>query len=452
MKIRNILLLIAVVSLFACEPEIDDFTTSSGGADFTKYVAIGNSLTAGYADGELYKSGQENSYPAILAYQFKAAGGGEFNQPLMFDEYGFGSRRVLDASVPKPVLVGVTPSDQNFASIASNGPFNNMGVPGAKSFHLVPGAELFSAGNPYYARFADQPGVSTVLGEATAQNPTFFTCWIGNNDVLGYASSGGASDYITDPDTLQMAIGGLLQGMTTNGANGAIANIPDITSAPYFTFMNTQVPYMGLVVDAEQAGGLNYVYEQFEQYLASNGIVWDYGFEFTEGPNAFLISDKTLPLPPPFNVRQMEMGEIFLLKLPTDSLLMGMGSVDANDGNPLPWGIPDQYVLTASELQEIELAVDNFNGIIAGLAIQFDLALVDVNSIMKEVSSTGLEVDGITFTADFITGKTFSLDGIHLTAQGYAVVANYFIEAINEKYGSDIKTVGPGLYPGIYYQ
>jgi len=51
MKLRNILLLLALGMLFACEPKIDDFTTTSGGADFSNYVAIGNSLTAGYADG-----------------------------------------------------------------------------------------------------------------------------------------------------------------------------------------------------------------------------------------------------------------------------------------------------------------------------------------------------------------------------------------------------------------
>ena len=41
-----------------------------GKADFTRYVAVGNSLTAGYSDGALYRSGQQNSYPAMLAEQF----------------------------------------------------------------------------------------------------------------------------------------------------------------------------------------------------------------------------------------------------------------------------------------------------------------------------------------------------------------------------------------------
>lgn len=62
---------------------------NAGEADFTTYVALGNSLTAGYQDGALFKSGQLNSYPAILAKQMeKARRKGEFKQPLMNDNLG----------------------------------------------------------------------------------------------------------------------------------------------------------------------------------------------------------------------------------------------------------------------------------------------------------------------------------------------------------------------------
>ena len=45
--------------------------------------------------------------------------------------------------------------------------------------------------NPYYARMATS-ATATVLGDAMAQSPTFFTLSeIGGNDVLGYATSGG---------------------------------------------------------------------------------------------------------------------------------------------------------------------------------------------------------------------------------------------------------------------
>ncbi|MGB3779776.1 MAG: hypothetical protein WA960_15550, partial [Tunicatimonas sp.] len=39
-------------------------TGTPGTADFTKYVALGNSLTAGFMDAALYTRGQQNSFPA----------------------------------------------------------------------------------------------------------------------------------------------------------------------------------------------------------------------------------------------------------------------------------------------------------------------------------------------------------------------------------------------------
>src|SRR5690606_18428309 len=77
----------------SCEPEFENPVTdegfySSGTADFSKYVSVGNSLTAGYADGALYITGQQNSYPNIMAQQFEFVGGGDFTQPLMNDNLG----------------------------------------------------------------------------------------------------------------------------------------------------------------------------------------------------------------------------------------------------------------------------------------------------------------------------------------------------------------------------
>ncbi len=118
-------------------------------------------------------------------------------------------------------------------------------------------------------------------------------------------------------------------------------------------------------------------------------------------------------------------------------------------GSAIP--IPHKYILDVGETTNVNDAISDYNLLIEGLATLYDLAFVDMNAKMKEAATTGVVWDGITFTSDFITGNTFSLDGIHLTAQGYSVVANYFIEAINAKYGSQITTVSPRLYPGIYY-
>ena len=39
-----------------------------GMADFSTYVSLGNSLTAGFADGALFQASQMNSFPMILSF------------------------------------------------------------------------------------------------------------------------------------------------------------------------------------------------------------------------------------------------------------------------------------------------------------------------------------------------------------------------------------------------
>jgi hypothetical protein len=50
----------AGLALTSCDPEIDSPKPSKGDADFTKYIAVGNSLTAGYMDAGVYREGQLN--------------------------------------------------------------------------------------------------------------------------------------------------------------------------------------------------------------------------------------------------------------------------------------------------------------------------------------------------------------------------------------------------------
>ena len=162
---------------------------TAGSADFSKYVAVGNSLTAGYSDNALFKAGQENSYPNILAQQFAEVGGGEFRIPYLGDDNLGGL--LFAGNIIQPTRLyfnGVGPVNvpgipQNEVTQKLTGYFNNMGVPGAKVFHLVaPGYGTLAGvptgqANPYFARFSSSNS-ATVLGDAMAQAPTFFSLWI----------------------------------------------------------------------------------------------------------------------------------------------------------------------------------------------------------------------------------------------------------------------------------
>lgn len=89
-KYQSILLAACAFSFVACEPEFENEVTnesySSGEANFSTYVSLGNSLTSGYMDGTMYRSGQQYSFPNLLAKQFAVVGGGAFTQPSFDDD------------------------------------------------------------------------------------------------------------------------------------------------------------------------------------------------------------------------------------------------------------------------------------------------------------------------------------------------------------------------------
>ncbi len=435
---KKILFIILSLAMFtACERKIDTFQVGQGSANFTTYIAVGNSMMAGYADGALYNSGQKNSIPNLLAGQFQLAGSGTFVQPVVTSNYGVGypgakPKLVLGYPVDCKGVVSLGPvySDGALEPVAPVGyKVNNLAIPGAKSFHMfVPGYAQY---NPFYARFASS-ATNMVVQEIAPLNPTFFTMWLGDNDVLGYALAGGVGDSITSPALFQQAMGGMLTALVANGAKGVIANIPDVTAIPFFT----TIPYNGLILTKSQADSVN---------MAMS--LYHLPFVYQKGPNPFLVGDPGAPNP--FRIRQMQPGELVLLSVPQDSLkCRGMGII--NPGTFFPYPIPSQYVLTADEVAKIQTATATYNQIIAGLATHFNVGLVDMNAKLKELQN-GIVWDGIKMNTTFVTGGVFSLDGVHLNPRGCAVAANYFIDAVNSKYGSTIPKVNITNYPGVIF-
>ena len=249
-------------------------------------------MTAGVSDHALFIDGQTDSFPNMLAGNFGLAGGGIFTIPFMSDNLGgttlggmplTPNRLILDFSSGDPLRVPVEGQARTEISNILNGPFNNMGVPSAKSYHLLApgygnlaGVQLGLA-NPFYVRFASSPTAS-VLQDAASQNPSFFTLWVGHNDVLAYAVSGGSgvdqagnidpSTYggtdISDPNVVAGSIDAILATLTAAGADGAIANIPDITTIPYFT----TVPHNPVPLDEGTAALLNGAFAAYNGGLA----------------------------------------------------------------------------------------------------------------------------------------------------------------------------------------
>lgn len=445
-KNRIGLLFIFCLCLAGCKPSLDEPKYTSGDADFSSYVAIGNSLTAGYMDNALTLEGQLQSYPSLLAKQFKLAGGGDFKQPLVNPGNGFGFDFVTQLSVGKIILMNVLNCageyDVDLMTLSGNqndkiwignqGPFNNMGIPGAKSFNLY--SQLFGkggvAGNPYFYRIASDTGgtsglSSTVLGDASLLDPTFFSLWIGGNDVLWYGIAGGepngVSFYeITPVSQFEAAIDTIISDLTANGTKGLVANIPDIEDLPYFS----TIPYNGLILTKAEADSFN--------LLSPPGI------SFQEGANAYVVINQGGG-----SIRQLKKGELLLSTVNRDSLLCFAKGTPQRP-------IESMKVLDSAEVLNIRTAIQAYNSKLQLVALSKGLAYADMNAFFKSFSK-GFVFNGAHYSTAYLKGGAFSLDGIHPNGRGYAIIANEFIRVINSKYGSNLPPVDVNASNGIMF-
>lgn len=415
--------------------------------DTSCYVAIGDSITAGYTDGALCYYGQQSVYVNLIAHQFKFINGGDFKQPLISSEsVGIGaagnSCLVLNSMSnhiePTSFKVEFL-SDKGDLSIFSeniystHGPFHNMGIPGAKAISIVQskyGNPDNGAGNfnPFYTRIASNPYNSSILNDVLKISPTFFTLFIGNNDVLAYALSGATTNDIITPLEGPSGIGfkasvyEIIETLTSNGAFGAIANLADLDVAPYFN----AIPYNGLILNQDEALLLNDKYKFF-------------GINFIEGKNSFLINDSVENSD---QFRQIKKGEFILLDLifdvHKDDYLRGI----------IP--IPKKYVLTISEKLKSENAIILYNECIKTIAKEKKIAHVDVNSLLKKIRLDRI-YDGILRDFKYKNGGVFSLDGLHPNAYGQALLANEFINAINITYQTNVPLLDCNEFKNIIF-
>ncbi len=491
-------LFLASISFVACNNNdnnvVPEIPLTAGTANFSTYVALGNSLTAGYTDSALFKKGQEGSYTNIMSQQFALVGGGVFKIPFTNDNIGGlllggniiqGTRLYFDGA--GPVSVSGAPTTEVGTHLT--GQFNNMGVPGAKSFHLLAANYGNVAGvatgkaNPYFARFASTPSAK-IIEDAMVQKPTFFSLWIGNNDVLSYALSGGTGknqsgnldpttyggDDITDPNVFAGVYSTLITTLTSGGAKGVVANIPYVTTVPFFT----TVPTNPIPLDAATAGQLNTaLLGPVDAILTALGqpdrlitltasannplLIKDESLTDLSAQLTAILASKGIPA-----AQAGLMGSLYGQARHATTkdyiLLTARGVIGTlQPGYPAPFNkvgvtfpMEDKTTLTVTETAEIKTATDAFNITIKTLASSKGLAFVDANALMAQIASTGIASNNYSFLSTYVTGGTFSLDGVHPGQRGSALIANKFIEAINATYGSNLKGVDVSNYAILF--
>jgi hypothetical protein len=181
--VRGALLVGALGGLYGCNKDSGLVAPKPIDDIFKSYVAIGNSITAGYQSSGINDSTQAQSFAAILAHQM-------------------GTRFAFPA-LAKP---GCAPPIANFLTQARVGSgtsttcafrspgfvtfaLNNVAVPGITSFDptAVGGTPGAQNSNPLVELIL---GGKTMVQKALEVQPTFATIWVGNNDVLQPAITG----------------------------------------------------------------------------------------------------------------------------------------------------------------------------------------------------------------------------------------------------------------------
>ncbi|GAA4446492.1 hypothetical protein GCM10023189_01660 [Nibrella saemangeumensis] len=346
-------------------------------------------------NGGLYRESQLASYPNLLAQRFRMANGGAFVQPLFPDgqQNGSGYYRLANTQPAGglPVLEQVTAN----TAIRSQSPLmltkytgaapDNIGIPGIRLADVQ--NQALSQVNPYFERLLPNgQETMTYLAYVKSRPHTFFSCWIGINDVLGFVTSGGRQP-ITSPAIFRDNLNVLLDALTANNVKGVLANLTDITDMPYLTARTV----------AQLRGSQNATI-----YIRTGTGV----------------------------VRPATEEDYVLYDADSIGLANRTGFFK---GYFSAYPLNNEDVLDAEEVRQAQSAIEAFNKIIADEAAARQLPVMNAQALMRRVK-TGFTQDNILFSPIFPTGEAFSLDGIHPTARGYALLANEYLKTINTFY------------------
>lgn len=372
---------------------------------FTRYVSMGNSITAGFQSNGINDSTQRQGYPVLLARQMHTP----FYQPLLnkpgcappytnvFTQTRLGggtSQTCLlrEGQTPPPPYI----SDVAVPGATASSPTNNL-VAGSNSNLLT---QLFLGG-------------LTQIGMMRKVQPTFITVWIGNNDVLGAATDQthpGDSLEVTDTATFKAEYKAMLDSIDAIGSvkGGVLIGVADVTQIPY--------------------ASLGAVYYQLK--LTKLAALPSFQVDASCAPSALGgVGDSSLV---PF--------------------FYGLGLIAAAQAAPvggpfiLNCGTDDQ-VITKPEFLKLHNSVLAFNAYISAQAAARGYAYFDPNIALAQLKADTTQVaffphappDPRATTAPF--GTAFSFDGVHPSATTHKLVANTLITVINAKYGTSLTTI-----------
>lgn len=438
--------------LTACAPG-QDTPTPSLGFDASRYVAVGDSYTAGLSNGGLTRASQDYAYPNLLAQQFgRASANVTFSQPTL--EAGSGSGYLTLVDLPASGLLPVVRRVAGQAVVgtiispaACGGPDTvrlltrsataaalpqNLGVPGLLLTQIEAGglgnaanATPGGAFNPYFERLLPAADSRTYLQAVatSSASATFFTYFLGLDQMLPYLRSGGECG-LPSSALLNANARKILNVLTAGGHQGIIARLPAVTNLPLVRL--------------------------------GRGLALQSRLQANFGDTAPVYIENPLNFGPPQVISNSDY--VLATALPR----LGQRTEVVVNGTPLqlPYGrdsrnpIRDADVLDKTELDRINLVITSYNNNLEDLATLYKMPLaldgkrtLDSNAAFPNFVGETILVNGVTYSGEPVRGNFYSLDNVSLTPRGSALLANTFILAINSAYRANIPAIEVNKLP-----
>jgi lysophospholipase L1-like esterase len=395
----------AVMALAACstDKKLLGPSTPKGGDLFKSYVAMGNSITAGYQSGGISDATQRQSYAFLLAGQ-------------MGTQYHYAS--LANPGCPAPIInfntqarpTGAPPCALRSASSITD-ILNNVAVPGASSYDptAVNGTPFSNALTTFIL------GGKTQVERALDAKPTFVTIGIVGNDYLSFAVQDGRTATlagITPVATFSANFDATISQL--------LAGAPDVKGVMMANVLPTSVP---ILFPAAAMSDPN-----FKATFDAQA-----GTTTTLDPSCVAGGAGATSLINTFLAHQIRAGA----HPPIVACVPGGAS------GALPAPIGDILILDPTEQTTVNTIVSGYNTYLQNKANSIGFGFYDPNTLLNTLKAGGTVIRSTpnyaSSTQPFGTGM--SLDGVHPALGVHKLLANDLIAVINTKYGTSLAPV-----------
>lgn len=376
-------------------------------ADLDHVLFIGDDLTAGYRNFGWTKEKQETAFPVLFLKHI-----GQFNEIMVNAPYlpdaastggwsldGF-NQKACQGSLNYPVFKNSEWNTSSLNKVFQNGPFNVIGIPRLTLASAV--QTDFYYKNLFFRRLispnSPNANVYNLLGFS---KPDLFVLHLGQGDIMRYALNGGVDaqglpiELMSNLD-FERTIDSLVSRLNDSSNLGVLINLPLPEYLPYFHTVGSE--YIDPVTCSPT--GLSYFVETETGTVKVAGK-WD------------------------------------KILLPAAGQLNRFDSLGRAYGLDEACPVPDRLVLDKEEYVYINNQVLQWNAILRVIAERNNLIYLDLNRLYQDILN-GQRYFGASFSAEYLAGDFFAIDGISPLPRGHAMIANRLIEAINLRTSSHI--------------